>query len=51
MSFKSNVEAENNIFSLKRLIKPKVTYKEQFTRVENSIGNDLVMVLTALAFI
>lgn len=28
----------------------KVTHKEWFTRVENSIGNDLVMVLTALAF-
>jgi len=27
----------------------KVTHKEWFTIVENSIGNDLVMVLTALA--
>jgi len=28
-----------------------VANKEEFTRTESAIGNDLVMVLTALAFI
>jgi len=39
------------LFFVKRLEKRKSAYKEQSTRTENGIGNDLVMVLTALAFI